>query len=123
MSSSQFSISKEEGDRIPDEAWEFESMSSDGMRASYIAWIDRENGTYVRKTVNLIEPDLIKQNQDELFESQNKRFGDWTKAASVPLNVFYQELAPRLKEGDKDFTKWFLNHPDKKMWRTFRGKV
>jgi hypothetical protein len=39
--------------RIPDHAWEFEGMSSDGLRRHYIHWVDRENGIAFRKTENV----------------------------------------------------------------------
>jgi hypothetical protein len=43
--------------------------------------------------------------------------------ASIPLNVFYRDLAPRLKDGDADYVKWFLNNEQNRPYRTFRGKV
>lgn len=112
---------KEYGDRLPDSAWELEK--DDGLRRVYIHWVDRENGVCIRKVENLPEDALIRDNADSLFESKSKRFGDGVVNARIPLNVFYREMAPRLKEGDEDFVKWFLNHPDKQMYRRFRGKV
>lgn len=117
---------KADPSRIPDDQWTYESTSADGLRVHYIHWVDREKGIAFRKTENLLEPALIEENRQLFNDSQTKRFRDdpmGTKMASIPLNVFYRDLAPRLKEGDKDFMKWFLNHDDKRLYRTFRGKV
>jgi hypothetical protein len=109
--------------RIPDELWEFEGMSSDGLRRHYVYWIDREKGHGFRKTENLVEDTLIAANKQQFDDSFGQRFGEEVKVASIPLNVFYRDFAKRLKEGDEDFTKWWLNHPDNRPFRTFRGTV
>lgn len=112
--------------RIPDHAWEFEKLSDDGLRRHYVHWIDKAKGLGFRKTENLVEEELLAQNRESLNDSQGKRFSDdaiGTKMASIPLNVFYRDLAPRLKEGDADYVKWFLNHENNRPYRTFRGKI
>lgn len=108
--------------RIPDHCWEFEGYSADGMRRHYIFWVDRENGVAFRKTENITEVDLLEMNQEEFKDSQTKRFGDMPKVASIPLNRFYSDFSSRLKEGDKDYVKWWLNNDENKPFRTFRGK-
>ena len=112
--------------RIPDSAWEFEGYSSDGLRRHYVHWIDKEKGLGFRKTENVVEAELLARNQDELNDSYGRRFRDdpmGTKIASTPLNVFYRDIAPRLKVGDEDFMKWWLNHDNNRPYRTFRGRV
>ena len=112
--------------RIPDESWEFDGYSSDGLRRHYVYWVDKANGVGFRKTENLVEDALLKFNRESLDMSQSQRFSDeaiGTKMASIPLNIFYRDLAPRLKEGDKDFVKYWLNRDDNRPYRTFRGKV
>lgn len=112
--------------RIPDELWEFEGLSSDGLRRHYVYWIDKENGLGFRKTENLVEEELLASNQDSLNDSHGKRFRDdpiGTKIASTPLNIFYRDIAPRLKDGDEDFMRWWLNRDQNRPYRTFRGRV
>lgn len=112
--------------RIPDHLWEPDGISSDGLRRHYVYWIDKANGVGFRKTENLVEEELIAQNQDSLNESHGKRFRDdvvGTKIASTPLNIFYRDIAPRLKDGDEDFMKWWLNRDQNRPYRTFRGRV
>jgi len=109
--------------RIPDSAWEFDRHSSDGTGAVYIHWVDRENGLYVEKKVNLIEKDLVDLNKEQYDESLTKRFGEGKSVARIPMNVFYKEIAPYQKVGDRDHLKWWLNHEKNKPYRNFRGKI
>lgn len=109
--------------RIPDDQWTFDGYSSDGLRRHYVYWIDREKGLGFRKTENVVEAELIERNRQSFNDSQTQRFGDGKVVASVPLNIFYRDFAKRLKEGDEDFTRWWLNHHDNRPYRTFRGKV
>ena len=101
-------------------------MSEDGLRRHYVYWIDKAKGLGFRKTENLIEAELIARNRESFNDSHGKRFKDdamGTKIASTPLNVFYRDIAPRLKEGDDDYLKWWLNHENNRPYRTFRGRV
>jgi hypothetical protein len=119
-------LSQADPSRIPDDQWIFDGMSSDGLRRHYVYWIDKEKGIGFRKTENLVEESLLAQNRADLNDSYGKRFRDdaiGTKMASVPLNVFYRDVAPRLRDGDQDFMKWFLNHDNNRPYRTFRGKA
>lgn len=109
--------------RIPDDLWEFEGVSSDGLRRHYVYWVDKANGVGFRKTENLVEEDLLAHNRERLNDSQGQRFGDGKVVASVPLNVFYRDFASRLREGDTDFMRWWLNNDENRPYRTFRGKV
>src|SRR5512139_1117854 len=92
--------------RIPDHLWEPDGVSADGMRRYYIYWVDKDNGTYFRKTENLIEDELLKFNEESLNMSYGQRFRDdaiGTLIASTPLNIYYRDIAPRMKDGDEDF--------------------
>lgn len=112
--------------RIPDSAWESDGASQDGLRRHYVHWIDKEKGLGFRKTENVVEDELLALNKESLDASYGKRFSDdaiGTKMASIPLNVFYRDFAPRLKEGDTDFIKHWLNSEQNRPYRTFRGKV
>ena len=96
------------------------------MRKHYVHWIDKEKGLGFRKTENLAEDALLKFNKESLDNSYGKRFSDdaiGTKMASIPLNIFYRDFAMRLKEGDSDFIKHWLNKDENRPYRTFRGKV
>src|SRR5207253_2344188 len=112
--------------RIPDEQWEFTGLSQDGLRRHYVYWVDREKGIGFRKTENLVEEELLARNRDSLNDSYGKRFRDdpvGTRVASIPLNIFYRDFAKRLKDGDADFIKNWLNRDENRPYRTFRGRV
>lgn len=109
--------------RIPDDQWIFDGYSSDGLRRHYVYWVDKANGVGFRKTENLTEDALLASNQESLNDSHGQRFGDGKIVGRIPLNVFYRDLAPRLKEGDDDFAKWFLNNSENRKYRTFRGRL
>lgn len=109
--------------RIPDEQWKFEGSSADGLRRTYVCTID---GFTFRKTENLIEEQLLKANKADFNDSFGKRFSDeaiGTRVASIPLNVFYRDFATRLKDGDSDFVKHWLNSEQNRPYRTFRGRL
>jgi hypothetical protein len=109
--------------RIPDHVWEFEGLSSDGLRRTYICTID---GYTFRKTENLVEDELLKLNKESLDDSHGKRFRNdpvGTRVASIPLNIFYRDFASRLKDGDVDFIKHWLNSEQNRPYRTFRGRI
>lgn len=112
--------------RIPDHLWEPDGYSDDGLRRYYIYWVDKENGVAFRKTENLVEDAILAANRESLNESHSKRFADdavGTRVASIPLNIFYRDIVPRMKDGDSDFMKWWLNRDENRPYRTFRGKV
>lgn len=87
----------------------------------------------VQKTEFLSEAALLDRNAAERNDTDNTR---WTqgsgsdrngvplvKVASVPLNKFYADVAPHLKDGDKDFLPWFLERDQNQPFRTRRGKL
>lgn len=84
---------------------------------------DMGDGRVLRKTESLIDDALFEHNRDVLNENQGKRWGDGQIAASVPLNVFYDKLAPAVKQGDRAYIKKFLNDHDNRRFRTFPGQI
>lgn len=49
--------------------------------------------------------------------------GDWHRVASVPLNVFWRDLAEAQSHGDDAYLSRWLNDSDNRAWRTKEGKV
>ena len=90
-------------------------------------WIaDLGDGRSVIKTEYLGDEELVKENQELLNNSYGKRFGDGQVIGRVPLNVLYSsqhQIVEKLKEGDRDHMKWWLNSEHALPYRTFRGKV
>lgn len=49
--------------------------------------------------------------------------GDWHKVASIPLNVFHDQLAEASRQDDRKFISRFLNDSDNAKWRSKEGRV
>lgn len=49
--------------------------------------------------------------------------GDYHQIASIPLNVYYDQLADAAREGDDKFISRWLNDSDNRAWRTKEGRV
>ena len=110
--------------QIRDDAWELIELTPYYRR--YICWISREEGTYALKTEFLANDKLIADNQQELHDSQGKRFGDGQVVARIPLNVLYSQqsqIMDKMREGDEDHLRWFLNSEKARPFRTFRGVI
>jgi len=45
------------------------------------------------------------------------------QVGAIPLNKLYSDLVPRMKQGDKDHLKWWLNRPENLPFRTREGKL
>jgi len=87
----------------------------------------------VQKTEYLAEAELLNANAQERNETNGQRWSQGSgsdkngvpmvKVASIPLNKFYADFASRLKEGDKDFSKWWLEQDNNAAFRTRNGKL
>lgn len=49
--------------------------------------------------------------------------GDYHQVASIPLNVYHDQLAQAAKEGDEKYMSRWLNDSDNRAWRTKEGSV
>lgn len=49
--------------------------------------------------------------------------GDYHKVASVPLNVYWDQLADAVKQDDDRFISKWLNDSDHSKWRSKEGRV
>jgi hypothetical protein len=45
------------------------------------------------------------------------------RVGRIPLNKFFADLAPKMREGDKDHLKWWLNRDQNQPFRTKSGKL
>lgn len=118
---------------IDDSSWEFVEIK-DGYVVTRAPFERYGNGvvSYVYQRAPMGADELIAANGESFkdSETQKTRFNDKSaigqKISSIPLNVFFDQknqLAEKIKEGDRDHMKWFLNSEDGRPWRTFRGRV
>ncbi len=66
---------------------------------------------------------IIEDNKRHLLDSAGKPWGDWQRVASVPLNTFYDQLAPAVEQDDQKHISKFLNNSDFAKFRTKEGRV
>lgn len=94
---------------------------------SYRRWIAHlEGNQYVMKTEYLADAQLVEENKYLFDESQGQRFGEGQVVGRIPLNVLYSsqhQIMEKLREGDRDHLKWWLNSEHARPYRSFRGKI
>ena len=106
--------------RIRDGDWEL--FSYDQQTGRQVWEIRNPDGSTTHRTDYPVQPTVdINQAQRNLGQSNWK--GDYHQIASIPLNVFYDQLGQASREGDdKHISKW-LNDSDNRAWRTKEGTV
>jgi hypothetical protein len=89
-----------------------------------------QKGTWVYEDENMIlvrtvAPDdqLTDENKASFNESADKRWGDGKVVASIDLPTYYNKIVPAKQNGDDAWIKRFLNDPDNRAYRTFKGKI
>ena len=66
---------------------------------------------------------LIRSNTDARNAAQPGWKGDWHRVASVPLNIYHEQLAEAERQGDDAHVRRWLNNSDNRAWRTKEGSV
>lgn len=88
----------------------------------------------VMRTEFLAEDELLKLNHERRAATAGKR---WTQGhgsdkggnlpmvhvGSVPMNLYFDQFAPRARQGDKEFARWFFNRDENLPFRTRTGKL
>ena len=80
------------------------------------------------------EEELLKLNAEERTARGGKRWSAGSgsekggnvpmiRVGRIPLNKLFSEVAPKMREGDKDHLKWWLNRPENQPFRTREGKL
>lgn len=100
-------------------AWEVYEVTPEYRRSR----VEMEPGKFIIRTEFFADETLIANNQQAYNDSHGKRWGEGQVVARVPLNKLYQDVIPHIKDGDKDFVKWWLNRDEAKPFRTFKGRV
>lgn len=67
--------------------------------------------------------DTIDVNKAQRNLARNDWKGDYHHVASIPLNVFYDQIAEAHSHGDDKYVSRWLNDSDNRAWRTKDGRV
>jgi hypothetical protein len=92
-----------------------------------IRWFhfNHEDKSFTIETVQEVQ-DLVDQNA-ELQNTDNRRFGEWDRVASVPINVYFDLKARGIIDPQNDpkgiKLKQWLNDSDNRKFRTKLGQV
>jgi hypothetical protein len=110
---------------IQEFSWTPFERTEDYIRSFTIISID---GMPVRaeRTQYLADETLQRANTQEFNDSDGKKWGDGKVVARLPMNVLFDpanQIAKKLKEGDRDHMTWWLNSDAARPFRTFKGRM
>ena len=80
------------------------------------------DGSMTLRTDYPIQP-TIDTNRAQRNLARNDWAGDYHQVASIPLNVFHDQLAEAARQNDQRYLSRWLNDADNRAWRTKEGSV
>lgn len=102
----------------------FRATETDPVTGIVTEWyVDEHSDKVVTRRYNPATDNIIDRNKALHADSQHKRWGDGRVAASVPLEIFDKDLHEAFVNDDHAYIKRWLNDPDHRHFRTFRGNV
>jgi len=119
---------------IPTSAWRL-VRQNEAMRY-WEADVELPGGSQgtVARTEYLESDQLLSMNADLRKERSGQRYTagmgsdksgnmPMVHTGQIPLNVYYQEIAPRIAAGDRDFLRWWLRQDRNAHFRTRDGSL
>lgn len=119
---------------IPESAWRL--VSRNEYMDVWEAEVELPNGNkgLVRRKTYTEAPLLLAVNEELRKEASGRRYTagmgsdkggnmPMVQTASIPLPIYYRDIVPRQKAGDKDFLRWWLRQDDNQKWRTNTGET
>ena len=83
---------------------------------------DNPDGTTTFRTDYRVDP-TVEENKAVRNMADAGWKGDYHRVASIPLNVYYDQIAEAVKQDDMRFVSKWLNDSDNAAWRTKDGRV
>lgn len=83
---------------------------------------DNGDGTTTYRTDYAVQP-TIDLNTAQRNMAQKGWAGDYHHVASIPLNVYYDQLAEAARQNDEQYLSKWLNDSDNRAWRVKDGKL
>lgn len=109
-----------QGPDIYDGHWRLFSYDPE---AKSTVWVLHHEGGMTFRT-DVIVDDILKANHEAARDADGKRWGEFVRVASIPLDVFHSSgFAEAHRQHDKAWLKRFLNDSDNRAWRTKDGTV
>lgn len=94
----------------------------DPVEQKKTSFMEDEEGNFFVHTETVVEG-LIEQNKAAFNDSDGKRWGDGKVVASIDLPTYFNKIVPAKQAGDDAWIKRFLNDPDNRAYRTFKGTI
>ena len=114
--------------------WQLYEVTEDYRRYRAVYGMDpiTHEPIYAVKTEILAPAEMLESVKQERNDTEGTRWSSGmgsdkngnmplVKVASIPMNKWAAELAPRAKE--KDFKKWWLARPENEAFRTRKGDL
>lgn len=93
------------------------------IKAGRYVWVrTNEDGSQTFRT-DYMAQDTIDMNTAQRNLAQTGWAGDYHHVASIPLNVYYDQLHEASQQQDERFISKWLNDADNRAWRTKDGRV
>lgn len=86
-------------------------------------WVTETAPGHWAKCVHEWVGPILDNNAEERAASAGSRFGDMTKVASIPLNLYFEKFVPAKKAGDDAYVRKLLNDSDFAHLRTKEGRL
>lgn len=83
---------------------------------------ENEDGSTTYRTDYAVQP-TVDMNTAQRNLARKDWAGDYHHIASIPLNVYWDQLAEASKQGDDRFISKWLNDSSNRAWRTKSGNV
>lgn len=106
--------------RIYDGSW---YLVDHNAKLGRTVWaLDNGDGSTTYRTDYQVDPTVeINKAQRNLAQPDWK--GDYHHIASIPVNMFWDQLAEASRQGDDKYLSKWLNDSDNRAWRTKEGRV
>ena len=106
--------------KIKDGSW---TLFDYDVRSGRQVWQqDNADGTTTFRTDYPVQP-TVDINTAHRNMAKKDWAGDYHQIASIPLNVFHEQLGQASTAGDDKFISRWLNDSDNRAWRTKEGRV
>lgn len=103
---------------IRDGEW---TLFDSDIQLGRFVWVrTNDDGSQTFRTDYRVDP-TVEINQAQRNMANKGWAGDYHHVASIPLNVFHDQLAEASKQGDKRYISKWLNDSDHRAWRTKDG--
>lgn len=116
------------GQSIPESAWKVVEVTDTHVVSE--AWLDSEGKTKIRRR-QLIGDEELQAINRHLYDtsstfSKRSMGAIGTPVANIPLSLLYSkqtEIAERIRGGDREHLRWWLNSEAARPFRTQKGRL